>query len=273
MRNSFRGEKLSFGTFRRMAVAGAYQRLTVPWLGVYEMGWWTRDFLRCLKLDVSRLMASLPASVVTLPEHVTHWAGAYGDVRQWALVGTGRTDGPSEVNEAARFIPGKEYQALRGVFLWAYGMGLRNMRLNLIGPESGLRPHRENVVERGEGGTLALRVRFHLPILAFGGAYVGCNTREWDLDEGTVYYFNNGAVHWARNMTAHVRVHLVWDATLSPTLWRLMGQGERSGEHYHPTGEFCGPDSERSKLPDRFEVEGKRIPWAQVREWAEETAL
>ena len=131
---------------------------------------------------------------------------------QWALFGPEGTKGRSIRTAESTLVECGDF--LREFYEWI-APGATSFRLNLIGKRSSLSPHRERVViTTPEVGQYEVRVRFHLPLITNEDCHVQLNGKLYQLEKGTLYYFNNGSVHRAINSSSISRIHLVWDAVL-----------------------------------------------------------
>jgi hypothetical protein len=93
------------------------------------------------------------------------------------------------------------------------------------------------------GGVVALHVdrppyfsktlRLHLPVETNDRAVMYCRGRRYRMAAGEVWALNNSNVHGVWNGDAsHARTHLICDFLPSPTLLRLLADGERNlGSH------------------------------------------
>lgn len=198
---------------RRLA-AGNYHH--ADGLRALHIGAATGSMFQALLADMSELVSWWLPSVVREGAHSTGWTRPVGEVRQWSLFNThGQTDLTSDDfrydNLAAkRPIP------LPGVQRLVAGLpDLVNLRLNLIGPGSRLRPHEESLERPLPGDQVALRARFHLPLVTNPDARMLADGDLFHFEAGHVYLFNNGCVHAASNEGTADRLHLVWDQLMT----------------------------------------------------------
>jgi hypothetical protein len=96
-------------------------------------------------------------------------------------------------------------------FFDCFAARVLSFRLNGLMTNSGLGAHEEAIVKQG-----SVRMRFHLPLFTNAGASVLLDDEEFHLQEGYIYYFNNGCVHAAQNRGPENRYHFVWDMWLDP---------------------------------------------------------
>jgi len=183
------------------------------------------DRFAAIAADVERLCRDEQPSEVTRPGHVTRWTRPFGEVLQWSLLSrSGRLDDFSTDHDRScagkRFARAADYPAL-GDFVagWPH---LVNVRVNALGPHSGLSPHEEQVLFRTRAGTIGARVRLHLPIATGAGAELMLDGGVYHLAAGTVYFVNHGCVHAAANCGEAARIHLVWDMLLTRAVFDCM---------------------------------------------------
>lgn len=142
-------------------------------------------------------------SDVTRDGHATNWTHPFGTVRQYNLFSNEGYDntisnvGRTRDKVLQEFI--EPFQAL-------------NFRINILGDSSGLNQHIETI-EIPQG----IKVRFHVPIQTNPGATVFLDGDNYHLEEGKLYYFNNGCCHSAKN-TGNTRIHLVWDCIVDKSV-------------------------------------------------------
>lgn len=145
--------------------------------------------------------------------HEGSWTNPYGSVRPFSLFNNtgGIEDGSNDFNP---FLQDKRFQVELPTLTDFYSQipDLLNLRLNCIGPGSGLSEHEEEVFLAGEK---RLRLRFHLPVITNPGARISLDGETFHFMEGNIYFFNNGCVHGAWNEGGTDRYHLVWDVILT----------------------------------------------------------
>ena len=196
-----------------------------------------RGGLKCLKLfqvkpeyfeslvgDVQRVLAQYAPSDVAQSSHATNWTQPFGNAIQYSLLNTsGRLDDFSTDHNSSiknkRFHYSDEFTDL-GRFIRTFAHAT-NMRLNGMGGQSGLSPHEEHTVHY-TGGRARLRARFHLPIVTNEEAEMLLEDELYRFEAGSVYYFNNGCIHAARNLGESFRYHLVWDMMFTEETYALM---------------------------------------------------
>ncbi|HKQ79960.1 MAG TPA: aspartyl/asparaginyl beta-hydroxylase domain-containing protein [Blastocatellia bacterium] len=194
--------------------------------------------IRCLRLfrleqtyftellaDVERLRRTESGSNVADLGHVTNWTRPRGEVIQYSLLNaSGKYDDFSADHDHScfgkRFHGASDYPALaRLIDLFPHTI---NFRINLMGPGAALAPHEEHSVFRSRAGSVALRIRFHLPVVTNTLAELTLDGWAYHLDAGEIYFVNHGCVHWARNGGAESRLHLVWDMLLTREAFEFM---------------------------------------------------
>src|SRR5690606_3713771 len=75
--------------------------------------------------------------------------------------------------------------------------------------------HEETLERPLPGGKVALRARFHLPLITTPQARMLADGGLFHFKAGYVYLFNNGCVHSASNDADSDRLHLVWDQLMT----------------------------------------------------------
>ncbi len=187
----------------------AYQKGGIALLRLMKLD---EGFLSGLLSDCIKVTADEQPSNVSYPDHPTNWTKPSGTAMQWALLGPEGTKGRSIRTPESTLVECGDF--LRELYEWI-APGATSFRLNLIGKRSSLSPHRERIVIAcPEGDEYEVRVRFHLPLITNEDCHVQLNGKLYQLEKGTLYYFNNGSVHRAINSSSISRIHLVWDAVL-----------------------------------------------------------
>jgi hypothetical protein len=194
--------------------------------------------IRCLRLfrldralalgmrnEVDRLCANERCSDVQEREHVTNWTQPTGAVRQYSLLN--RSGDFADFRDdhdlscvGKRFADGERYPLL-GAFIACLPHAI-NFRISVLAAGAGLSPHEEHSLFVSQAGTPAVRARFHLPIRTSRDARVVLDGEEFRFLPRTVYYFNQGCVHSARNLGPAPRVHFVWDQLLTAQVFKTM---------------------------------------------------
>ena len=152
-------------------------------------------------------IAAQPGSDVKQKAHGTNWTSPYGsNISHHDLMEIGT---PVFLN-----------------FIKKYNAPIRSARLNILGPGSGLKQHKETIVLK-EGDTVRLRARFHIPLQTTKAAQVFCNGSWYHLEPGRLYFFNNGAYHAAHNGGKKDRVHLVFDLWVNTDVAKVLQSGTK----------------------------------------------
>lgn len=203
----------------RTLAAGNFFRRSVACQRLFSV---EAEFFAALRADCGALVDDAMARPFTLGENRTR---PYGEAVQLSLLNrSGRLDDTSGEHDHSR--AGKRFHyadrcpalaRLIATFPQAY-----NMRINVMASGSGLSPHKEATLHRGQQGTYYLRARFHLPIKTNADAKVLIGRSVYHFEEGQIYFFHNGMVHSAANEETTPRHHLVWDMLLSRAAVDLM---------------------------------------------------
>jgi hypothetical protein len=148
---------------------------------------------------------------------VTGWTRPKGQVRQWSLFNRhGRTDDTSDDFTYGQHLARKRPLPLPGIVRLAGGLpDLVNLRLNVISPGAALSPHEEHLPRPVGSDCVALRARFHLPLVTNPDALMLADGHLLHFTAGAVWFFGNGCVHGAENNGSEDRAHLVWDQLLT----------------------------------------------------------
>lgn len=184
------------------------------------------EFFDHLAAECLGLARSASASSVSDQAHVTNWTKPYGRAVQYSLLNASGDFADTSADHThtihgKRFHRGEAYPTL-AKFIAVFGDAI-SMRLNGLGPTSGLSPHEEHVVHYDPARRAHyLRTRFHLPIETNRGCEMLLDGELFHFEKGYVYFFNNGAVHSASNAGSEFRYHLVWDMLLTPATYNLM---------------------------------------------------
>ncbi len=221
------------------------------------------EFLEGLAREVRRLVEAHVPSEVENSEHATNWTKPFGQAVQYSLLNrSGILDDFSTDHDGSvrmkRFHYGDRFPCLRA-FIQTFRHAT-NMRLNGMGNASGLSPHEEHTVLYSDEGTACLRARFHLPIVTNQGAEMLLDGDLYRFEAGSVYYFNNGCVHSARNRGDEFRYHLVWDMLFTEETFDLMFSEDELGasaflERCIGRDRNCVPTG-REQIRD-YEISGK----------------
>jgi hypothetical protein len=165
-----------------------------------------------MQIEARELIARREASNVGEKSHPTNWVRPFGQAIQFNLFNKSgntadcSTDFSAAANEHTFAAP--ECPSLRR-FFDCFAARVLSFRLNGLMTNSGLGAHEEAIVKQD-----SVRMRFHLPLFTNANASVLLDDEEFHLQEGYVYYFNNGCVHAAQNRGPENRYHFVWDMWL-----------------------------------------------------------
>ncbi len=182
-----------------------------------------QDLMKNIEHEVRQIIKENDSSSVAQSNHVTNWTKPYGDAIQYSLFNTtGNTlDFSTDHNlsqmdnngEKMKFFFNKNFKNIYEIFQM-FENGIMNLRINGMGKNSGLTPHKEYNIHDGR-----FRIRFHLPVLTSNKAWVMLNGEKFRLQKGIIYFFNNGQIHSAGNEGDEIRYHLVWDVWLDDKLY------------------------------------------------------
>jgi Aspartyl/Asparaginyl beta-hydroxylase len=192
------------------------------------------QFFEKLREEVLELCYRNEPSDVTQRGHITKWAKPYGEALQFSLLNKSGfyNDTSTDHNQSClgkRFHQRQKYPNLvRFIEFFPHCV---NFRLNVMGAQSGLSPHKEHVTVRMRSGKVGIKARFHLPVITNSLAEVMLDGYIYHLRERIVYLFNNGCIHSAKNEGSSARLHLVWDMLLTREALDLMF-GDEAVTHF-----------------------------------------
>lgn len=181
-----------------------------------------------LKHDCLQLVADNTPSNVTDKNHRTNWTNPYGEAKQWSLWNdSGLFDETKSINLnnkiERKFHYAEKYPVLnKFINDWPDKI---NVRINLLGPDSGLNQHEEQILHN-HNDEIVIRIRFHLPLVTNENCYVFLDGEVYNYKEGNIYFFNNGCVHGAINESKIDRYHLVWDCVLTKRTLSILEAGK-----------------------------------------------
>lgn len=230
-----------------------------------EDAWMSR-----LSDDVLRIVATFPPSDVSEAGHVTNWTRPVGEALQFSLFNiSGRTDDTSQDHQRTQdgksFAHAGSFPAIAELVDTLRPAGLTGMRINFLGPKSGLSPHEEHIVHRGQNGSAELRVRFHLPVFTNDRCRVLLDGDEFRMDRGYVYFFNNGCVHASKNEDEHDgRFHLVWDMMLSKACCEAMFERQISAPFFIPAAIWTVRPIRTGVDAGRFETYPEEVSYEEA---------
>lgn len=183
-------------------------------------------FFEKLKNEALTFVQQFSPSDVSQAGHITHWTAPFGKAVQFSLLNaSGKPDDTSTDHNSStqgkRFHHATSYPTLaQWISFFPHAI---NMRLNGMGQKSGLSPHEERILNKDpKAKKKYLKVRFHLPLQTNPQAHVLMDGELFHFEAGSIYYFNNGTVHSARNLGQEMRFHLVWDMLLTKETFELM---------------------------------------------------
>lgn len=182
-------------------------------------------FFAELQREAEALVNENRPSEVSRTNHTSNWTRPIGCAAQFSLLNrSGRFDDTSADHSLAmygkRFHHDNAYPAI-GEFVRNF-TDAYNMRLNSLGPGSGLSKHKESLYLKIDGNVYMIRARFHLPVRTSLEAEMYLDGDYYNFEEGFIYLFNNGCVHSALNHGDDFRNHLVWDMFLTERTTNLM---------------------------------------------------
>ena len=163
-----------------------------------------------VKADIKRAMRGR-ASNVRQYGHPTNWTKPHGKVEQYNLF----ADSSDSTITVRGFTTHPHIQALIEKYKPI------NLRINILGSDSGLSQHRETIKVGNK-----VKARFHAVIETNPEATVFLDGDNYHLEEGKIYYFNNGCTHSATNAGNTDRVHLVWDVYVHKFINDLLKSGK-----------------------------------------------
>lgn len=228
-------------------------------LNALDLGTVSQPMMANLLAAAGMLIRGHTASRVEEGTHSTGWTLPSGDILQWSLFNAhGHTNLTVDDFEYGD-LRAKRVADLPGLRALAAELpGLVNLRMNLMGPDSSLSPHKERLERPMADGTVALRGRFHLPLRTTKKAFMLAAGDVMNFQAGHVYFFNNGSVHAAENGAKTDRIHLVWDQLLTVAAMDTMFGGTPPS--------WLTPDPQPAAAVRRMEVERWEEEPAQLTE-------
>ncbi len=154
------------------------------------------DVLLELIEEAQEVVAKHRPSVVSKGGHVTNWTKPWGKVLQWSLLNTtGQTHDTTTDHNNTRANKRFHLMGLPALKAWTQSAWpeATNMRLNLVGPNSGLGAHEEDICFKDGDGRCTYKVRLHLPLVTTGEAAVMLDWELFHFGVGQVCYFNTAA--------------------------------------------------------------------------------
>ncbi len=170
-----------------------------------------------IEKEAKQIIENHLVSEVSSEKHVTNWTKPYGKAVQFSLynVSGDTSDFSKDHNHSQenKFFVEPNAKNINSIFKM-FEHSVVNFRMNGMGKNSGLSPHREhNIIDK------RYRCRFHLPVFTSKNAWVMLGWEKFWLKRGIIYFFNNGFVHSAGNTSEETRYHLVWDTFLDDKLF------------------------------------------------------
>jgi len=172
-----------------------------------------------IKDEVRKIIESHGISLVQQKAHLTNWTKPYGTALQYSLYNTsGNTEDFSTDHNISqkdndgvknKFFFDQNYKNIYSIFC-LFKEGVTNFRLNGLGKNSGLSPHKEYTIHDER-----YRIRFHLPVFTNNLAWTMLEGEKFWFKPGIIYFFNNGLIHSAGNEDEETRYHLIWDLWLN----------------------------------------------------------
>lgn len=187
-------------------------------LGEIDPAWFA-----AIQREVREIIENAPSSDVTQKGHVTNWTRPKGKVQQFSLFNSSGNSGDYtgdygalEDTKKKRLVFPEKAAIAR--FAALFGGRLRSLRLNGMGPSSGLNAHEEVSISATPTGPRFI-TRFHLPIVTNDKAWMFLDGERFQYREGKLYFFNHGCVHAGNNESDVPRYHFVLDCFLNRPLF------------------------------------------------------
>lgn len=214
-----------------------------PGLKVAKLYKLESNFFQNLKDDVLRLVNENQPSYVQTKGHVTNWTKPWGDATQFSLLNTTGEFDDTSVDHNSSIFNKKFHHAQAYPFLHQLiemFPHATNFRINVMGPQSGLSQHEECPCMGNNKGKPMIRARFHIPIETNEMVNMFADGEVFSFKEGTLYFFNNGAIHSAENNhPTDERIHLVWDMLLTEdTFNRTFSKQKYRKDRFVPLSEW-----------------------------------
>ncbi len=213
---------MEFDTFIAELIAGDQHQGGLRCLQLFTLN---NHFMKQLHHEVETYCHTHAASIISEPEHITHWIHSCGDVAQYSLLNrSGQADDFSTDHDLSCkgkwFFDEANYPAIgQLISCWPH---LINFRINVLPSQAVLTAHEEHIPFRTINGSIGARLRFHLPIDTNQGAELNLDSYVYHWSPGTIYLFNQGCAHTAKNNGDSPRIHLVWDALLTEKLFHFL---------------------------------------------------
>ncbi len=170
-----------------------------------------------IEKEVKQMTENCQKSLVNSPDHITNWTKPYGTAIQLSLFNSSgdTSDFSTDHNNSqkGKFFVEPNAKNVNSI-LKMFEHSVLNFRINGMGKNSGLSPHKESNIRNGWH-----KCRFHLPVFTSKNSWVMIGWEKFWLKRGIIYFFNNGLVHSAGNTGEETRYHLVWDTILDDKLY------------------------------------------------------
>lgn len=225
------------------------------------------SFFEGLREEVHYIIENFPPSVVQNQQHVTNWTNPFGTALQFSLFNTSgkfqdfSTDHIKSVKNK-KFHQSKEFPYLAELI--ESMPGLLNMRINVMGPKSGLSQHKEDIFfTHTVTKKPALRVRFHIPIETNPLVSMFLQGENYHFHEGGVFFFHNGCVHAAANNNAEEsRTHLVFDLLLTEKTFKQMFTQETNVHFLQPVQNQKIKPYSLTPINPNYKIQRKTTPFS-----------
>jgi hypothetical protein len=168
-----------------------------------------------LKSEIIDIMETKPYRDLRTRQSDPGTAAALDDVRHWSLFNrSGKTDDYSDdFNYETKDKKVHGGPIIKSIF--SSVPSLVNIRIAYMGPGAALDVHEEQLAFPRAGKKVALRCRFHIPIITDENAVMMLDGQQFHYEEGKLYAFNNGCIHDACNNGNTGRTHLLFDILLT----------------------------------------------------------
>jgi hypothetical protein len=182
------------------------------------------DFFARLKKEINDISLQFTPSDVCNTEHVSNpVTKPYGQNYHYSLYNqSGKSDDYTmdwnRSNKGKRFHFADQFPEMNK--LTQFFEGRTNMKLLVLGPNSGLYPHEAHLI--GTGSEKKIILRFHLPVFSNNKCEMLLDNEYFRFEEQYVYFFNEGCIHSAYNHGDTPRLHLSWDMPLTEKMNSLM---------------------------------------------------
>ena len=133
---------------------------------------------------------------------------------------TTQTDWTDDINLQEKYFSGSsEFPYIMKLFGSLPSLGAA--WLNVMHPTPRVFYHRENLFTQYKNKS-TFRIRFLIPIINNNNSYIQVNREVYKLEEGKIYFLNQGAVHAPLNKGNTLRINFVCDCLFTPELIKWM---------------------------------------------------